>query len=100
MSDYHTLNERELLRLIHEEGDHLAFSEIYHRFSHFLLAYAHKITQDSADTQDIVQNIFVSLWTNRNRLKIEGPLFNYLIRSVRFGFYKSVRGKQTFSKYE
>lgn len=100
MSDYHTLNERELLRLIHEEGDQLAFSEIYQRFSHFLMAYAYKITQNSSDAQDIVQNIFVSLWTNRSRLNIEGSLFNYLIKSVRFGFYKTIRRKQTFSKYE
>lgn len=94
------MNERELLALMQQKGDHLAFSEIYNRFSHFLLAYAYKITQDSSDTQDIVQNIFVSLWTNRSRLHIEGTLFNYLLKSVRFGFYKSVRGKQTFSKYE
>ncbi|NGM63310.1 sigma-70 family RNA polymerase sigma factor [Sphingobacterium sp. SGG-5] len=100
MPDYSRLNERELLLLMQQEEDHLAFSEIYHRFSHFLLAYAYKITQDSSDTQDIVQNIFVSLWTNRKRLTIESSLCNYLIRSVRFGFYKSLRSKQTFSKYE
>lgn len=100
MLDYSTLNEKELLDLMREKDDHSAFSEIYCRFSCFLLTYAYKISQDEADTQDIVQNIFVNLWSNRSRLHIEGPLFNYLMRSVRFGFYKSIRGKQTFSKYE
>lgn len=100
MSDYRTLNERQLLQLMQRGDDHLAFSELYNRFSHFLLAYAYKITQDSCESQDIVQNIFVSIWTNRSNIKIEGPLFNYLVKSVRFGFYKSIRRKDTFGKYE
>lgn len=100
MLDYERLDERQLLQLMQQKDDHLAFSEVYNRFSNFLLAYAYKITQDSSDTQDIVQNIFISLWTNRTKLTIEGPLFNYLIKSVRFGFYKSIRRKDTFSKYE
>ena len=100
MLDYNTMNERELFELIQQEGDQQAFSEIYQRFSHFLLAYAYKITQNPSDAQDIVQNIFVSLWTKRSQINVEGSLFNYLIKSVRFGFYKSIRSKQTFSKYE
>lgn len=100
MADYSTMDERELLDLLQQRGDHTAFSEIYLRFSQFLLAYAYKITQDRSDTQEIVQAIFVNLWANRERLAIKGSLFNYLLQSVRYGFYKSVRSKQTFRKYE
>ncbi|HRN56596.1 MAG TPA: sigma-70 family RNA polymerase sigma factor [Agriterribacter sp.] len=99
MSDYGILDEKELLDLL-QQGDHAAFSELYQRFSLFLLTYAHKITQDQSEAQDIVQTIFINLWTNRKRLSVRGPLFNYLLQSVRYGFYKSLRSRQTFSRYE
>lgn len=100
MLDYKKMDEQTLLKLMQQENDQLAFSEIYNRFSHFLLTYAYKVTQNAADTQDIVQNIFVSIWNNRNKNKIEGPIINYLIRSVRFGFYKSIRKSNIFDSYK
>ncbi len=99
MSDYGILDENELLDRL-QQSDHAAFSEIYQRFSLFLLTYAHKITQDESEAQDIVQTIFTNLWANRERLSVRGPLFNYLLQSVRYGFYKSLRSRQTFSRYE
>lgn len=83
-----------------QRGDRVAFSELYNRFADFLLAYAYKVTQDEDEAKDIVQAIFVNLWTNREQLVIHGPFFNYLLKSVRYGFYKSIRHKQVVSKYE
>jgi len=101
MSNYYsTLDEKALLALVQQRDDHTAFSELYDRFSHFLLAYAQKITQDSDEAKDIVQTVFVNLWSNRMQLDVKGPLFNYLLTSVRYGFYKLVRSKQVVSKYE
>ncbi len=100
MLNYRTSDEQTLLNLLRQHDDHAAFSELYDRFSHFLLVYAHKITQDQDDAKDIVQTIFVNLWTNRKQSFITGPLFNYLLKSVRYGFYKSIRSKQVVSKYE
>jgi len=100
MVDYDKLDEKALLDLLQQQGDHAAFSELYHRFAEFLLAYAHKITQDQDEAKDIVQTIFFNLWNNRKQLSVKGPLFNYLVKSVRYGFYKSIRSKQVVSKYE
>jgi len=97
---YSTLDEKALLMLLQQRDDHAAFSELYDRFSHFMLAYAQKITQDPDEAKDIVQTVFVNLWSNRTQLAVKGPLFNYLLTSVRYGFYKSVRSKQIISKYE
>lgn len=83
-----------------QRGDRVAFSELYNRFADLLLAYAYKVTQDEDEAKDIVQAIFVNLWTNREQLSINGPFFNYLLKSVRYGFYKSIRHKQVVSKYE
>src|SRR5690606_12875422 len=83
-----------------QRGDRVAFSELYNRFADLLLAYAYKVTQDEDEAKDIVQAIFVNLWTNREQLAIHGPFFNYLLKSVRYGFYKSIRHKHVVSKYE
>src|SRR5690606_27992219 len=56
--------------------------------------------QDQDEAKDIVQTIFFNLWNNRKQLSVKGPLFNYLVKSVRYGFYKSIRSKQVVSKYE
>lgn len=100
MLNYSTLDEKALLMLLQQQDDHAAFSELYDRFSHFMLAYAQKITQDQDEAKDIVQTVFVNLWSNRTQLAVKGSLFNYLITSVRYGFYKLIRSKQVVSKYE
>lgn len=100
MVDYRDRSEEELLSLMCKEDDHVAFTEIYARFSEFLLVYGYKVTQDTSESQDIVQNIFINLWSKRKNLQIKGPLSHYLIQSVRFGFLKAVRSKQTFASYE
>ena len=42
--------------------DRAAFEELYERFSRPLYAIALRILQDAAEAQDIVQDVFLSLW--------------------------------------
>jgi len=42
--------------------DRAAFEELYDRFSRPLYAIALRILQDTAEAQDIVQDVFLSLW--------------------------------------
>jgi RNA polymerase sigma-70 factor (family 1) len=66
-------NEKELhLRVA--EGDVKAFSEIFYHYQHRLYPFLLKRTKDPEIATEILQNIFLKLWVNRERLaKMENP---------------------------
>ena len=94
-----TNDDKELLLRL-QNGDEPAFAEIFNSYHSFLFIQAYKLSQDEQEAQDIVQDIFVNLWANREKLGIRGPLVIYLSKCVRFGFLKKVRSKATRTKYE
>lgn len=54
-------------------------------FSHYfvpLCSVAFRMVQDSDVAKDIVQDVFVRLWENRDKLDIKTSLWGYLKRSV------------------
>lgn len=56
-----TISSEELsLRL--SQKDSLAFEEVYERYWKRLYVYAYKIYEDEAICEDIVQEVFISLW--------------------------------------
>jgi RNA polymerase sigma-70 factor, ECF subfamily len=79
---YQTLSDHELFVLM-QGGDKYAFEEIYERFNGLLYIYACKMVADREDARDIVQEIFVYLWSNPN-VKIKSQLSNYLYTAVRY----------------
>lgn len=98
--NYRDLDEAELLRLL-EKGDERAFKEIYLRFHDFLYSYAFRLTRgNEQESEDILQTLFLNLWTKRADLQITGKLFNYLSQSVRYGFLNQERIKSNLSRYQ
>lgn len=77
------LNDKELLQLT-AEGDSNAFSMLYRRHWEDLFVTAAKALRDKEGAEDIVQEVFCSLWNRRHELAIEGSLAAYLHTSVRY----------------
>jgi RNA polymerase sigma-70 factor (family 1) len=86
------LDEPNLLSLLREDSE-AAFTEIYNRFWKSLFRTAYHILQDKEASQDIVQNVFVSLWQRRAELRIDN-LKGYLHQAARFGVFKAIREQQ------
>lgn len=86
------LDESDLLSLLGEDSE-AAFTEIYNRFWKSLFRTAYHILQDKEAAQDIVQNVFVSLWQRRYEVRIDN-LKGWLHQSVRFGVFKAIRELQ------
>lgn len=82
MSTYNSLTDHELFILM-QDGNKFAFEEIYVRFNGLLYIYARKLVPDADDAKDIVQEIFVYLWSNPN-IEIKTQLSNYLYTAVRY----------------
>lgn len=70
-------------------GDQRAFSVIYNTYWNPLLAIAYRLTQDKEQSEEIVQEVFISLWRRRNEVAIVS-LPNYLATAVKFATFKSL----------
>lgn len=66
-------NERELFNQL-SLGDEDAFTEIFHFYSRRLSPWLLKKTKDAEAAEEIMQDIFLKIWINRDRLaNIENP---------------------------
>lgn len=81
-------NERLLFDLL-KQGDQSAFEEIYRRYWTELYNAAYKRLPEKEKCQDIIQNVFMSLWTRREQVDLENPSA-YLHTAVRFQVLKQI----------
>ncbi len=97
MSNYKSLTDNELFSLI-QNGNKNAFEEIYERFNGLLYIYACKLVHDKEDARDIVQEIFVYLWSNPT-IKIKSELSSYLYTAVRYKVFDWLDKNKSKSNY-
>mgnify|MGYP003363914158 FL=1 len=76
------LNELMILAKI-KEGDIKAFEEVFRRYYSPLCWYAAGITGDTESAEEIVEELFYTLWKNREQLQILQSVKSYLYRAVR-----------------
>ncbi len=84
----HTENESVLFNLL-KQGDQSAFEEIYRRYWVELYNAAYKRLPEKEKCQDIIQNVFMSLWARRAEVVLENPAA-YLHTAVRFQVLKQL----------
>jgi RNA polymerase sigma-70 factor (family 1) len=89
MSAYSTYTDQELMSLL-KDGDEYAFTEIYTRYWDFLYQSCYAILKDSASCDDIVQEIFVWLWTNREK-HLTDSFKPYLYSAVKYKVANLIR---------
>lgn len=63
-------------------GDKKVYEQLYHRYYVYLCHIAEHITRDIADAEEIVSDVFLKLWNNRETLQINSSLRSYLVRAV------------------
>jgi RNA polymerase sigma-70 factor (family 1) len=87
MDDYKNLTDLQLLAAL-KTGDHAAFTEIYNRYWDKLFSMAGHKLDHLEDAEEVVQNIFISLWNRRASLNITGTLSTYLAVSGKYRVIK------------
>lgn len=76
------------------EGSREAFAEIYERYWKSLLAIAYSHSRNKTIAEEIVQEVFISLWNRRKGLRIDN-IGAYLATAVRLSVFKQyVRQKR------
>ncbi|CAL1519687.1 RNA polymerase sigma-70 factor [Chitinophaga sp. MM2321] len=82
MAIYQTLSDNELLVLL-KKDEEAAFTEIYNRYWETLFAIAYNRVKEIQVAQDIVQDLFTSLWLNRHKTALLS-LRNYLATAIKY----------------
>ncbi len=63
-------------------GDKAVFSQFFRHYYKDLVIYAGRYIVDKQTCKDLVQNVFVKLWHDRDTIEIRESLKSYLLRSV------------------
>lgn len=87
-----------LLRLL-KEDDQSAYTEIFKRYSKLLINHAYKILENQDEANDVVQEVFLSIWNKRNELAITGSLSSYLYKAVKNRVLNYIAHEKVVSRY-
>lgn len=82
MADYSTYHHEQLLALL-KQGDQTAFEQLYSRYWKKLFTLAYHKLQSRQDAEDIVHDIFASIWMRRAELEVQS-LEAYLAVAVKY----------------
>jgi RNA polymerase sigma-70 factor (family 1) len=83
MTGYGSLSEQELVVLLRAH-DHAAFTEIYKRFWDKIYVVACHRLDDDLEAEEVVQDVFFSLWKRRESLEVQHSLNTYLSAAVKY----------------
>lgn len=80
-------------------GSTEAFKIIYDMYAPRLYRFAYTLTKSSLDSADIVQEVFVRLWENRDRISDDKPLESFLFVIGRNLFVTAYRKRLSSQRY-
>lgn len=74
-----TSTEKDLVMLLLQDNE-AAFEELYHLYSNRLLGYLLKLVKSETVAAELLQDTFVKLWNNREKIDPEQSFRSYLFR--------------------
>lgn len=83
MAVHSTLSDQELLLLL-KQDDELALSALYMRYWDKLLVVAANHLENPEEAEEVLQDIFFSLWQRRANLELKYSLATYLAVAVKY----------------
>lgn len=82
-----------------QQDDNGALRELFDLYYGPLCSYVMQFTQQMSDAEDIVQNVFVNLWTKREKLTIRTSLKAYLYKSAYNSYIQIFREAKQKNEY-
>lgn len=99
MRDIEKLSDEELSALLAEEVT-AAFHEIFNRYWSHLYATAYQRVRNKEAAEEIVQDLFTSLWVKRKNVQIHTSLAAYLFTSVRYRVLNHIEKEAVRKNYK
>jgi RNA polymerase sigma-70 factor (ECF subfamily) len=81
-------------------GSYKAFDRIYRMYAKRLYAYSLRFTKSPEDAEEIVQDVFVRLWTDREKIRQEDTLRSLLFIMTRHHVINAFRSRINQPVYE
>lgn len=69
--------EQQLITLL-RDGSQYAFEQLFGRYSQKLYLFSYSYLKSETEAEEIVQNVFLKLWENREKLRNETSFQSYL----------------------
>src|SRR5258708_11031383 len=91
-------SDKELWGLISQKDDRSAFEQLYRKTLHALMASIYRWSDDAAEAEDILQEVFLDLWEKRAKIRIHSEVFSYLYSMARYKIFDGLREKQLSEK--
>lgn len=82
------------------KGSHRAFDTIYRMYSKRLYAYSLQFTKSPEEAEEIVQEVFLRLWTHRAAIRQDVTLRSLLFVMAKHHLINSYRQKLNAPEYE
>ncbi len=82
MHNYFILSDEELFDLV-KKNEEPAFNELYNRYKRPMVGLALKKLDDDDAVEDIVHDLFIKLWANRENIQITQHFKSYIYRALR-----------------
>jgi len=76
MPDQYSLEKKYISEL--QQGSYRAFDAFYSMYASRLYGFIYRLTRSKEDTKEIVQDVFVKLWLNREDISVSGSFRSYL----------------------
>jgi RNA polymerase sigma-70 factor (family 1) len=93
MQVYRSYSESELTDLL-KSGDKVAFAEIYDRYWQVLIDAAYQRLKSAEAAEEVVQDVFVSLFLRRSEIRLNSTLEAYLKTALKYKVYNVYRSQQ------
>jgi RNA polymerase sigma-70 factor (ECF subfamily) len=81
-----------------KSGDRESFNKIFRGFYKPLMRFCIRFVADEDVAAEIVQDLFVKIWTGRNKLKISTSFESYLMSSVRNAAYTYINTQRAHNE--
>ena len=72
-------------------GDESALTELYNKFWQSLFVSAYNVLKDKELCEDIIQDIFMNIWHNREKLEIHISLKGYMYACARYQVFNQFK---------
>ncbi|WP_247235711.1 RNA polymerase sigma factor [Telluribacter sp. SYSU D00476] len=82
-----------------KEGDREAFEELYRKYWRRLYNTAYRRLLSREDSEEVIQDLFVYIWSKRDTLEITTTLEAYLQGALKFSIYNFIRSRKVKEAY-
>lgn len=81
------------------QDDESAYESLFKAYFAELTVYAFRFLENYESSEEIVQDIFFNLWTNRKKINIDTSIKSYLYRSVKNTCLNIIKHQKVEEKY-